>query len=164
MPYVIYVLTLALAAFQMHHYTPLLPDTLATHFDFAGHPNGWMTREGFFWFYGILLFVMIGVFGIIGQVMYKLPNWLINVPHKKYWLAPERRIESIHSLQKLLHVTGAVICVYIALLMQAVIVANLQDTPMLGPDKVFPSLGVLMMFIIGTLVYTYRRFPKPPQD
>jgi len=163
MPYIVYALTLAVAAFQMHHYAPLLPDKLATHFDFSGHPNGWMSQDGFFCFYAALLFTIIGIFTIMGLVMHKLPDRLINLPHKKYWLAPERRVNSIRSLQKMLHVTGAVVCVYIVILMQSVIVANLQDMPTLGPDKVFPSLGILLMFVIGTLVYTYRRFPKPPQ-
>lgn len=164
MPYIIYILTLAVALFQMQHYTPLLPDTLATHFDFAGQPNGWMAREGFFWFYGLILFSVIGIFGIIGQITHRIPDRFINLPHKKYWLAPERRTDSIRSLKKLLHTTGAVSCAYIVILMQTVIAANLHDMPMLGPDKVLPTLGVLLMFVIGTLVYTYRRFPKPPQD
>ena len=81
---VVFVVDLNQAAAQ-------LPERVATHFDAAGRPNGWMTRPADITFTACLgfglAFVMIGL-------MYSIrfmPASLINLPHHDYWLAAERR-------------------------------------------------------------------------
>jgi len=68
-----------------------LPAKVASHFDIYGRPNGWMSREmcvGFTLGLGILLpAFVIGMMGGAG----KIPVSFINLPHRDYWLAPERR-------------------------------------------------------------------------
>jgi hypothetical protein len=68
-----------------------LPAKVASHFDFYGQPNGWMSREtcvGFTVGFGILMPVFIvGTMAGAG----KIPVSFINLPHRDYWLAPERR-------------------------------------------------------------------------
>jgi hypothetical protein len=68
-----------------------LPARVASHFDAAGHPNGWMSRDGVVDFtlgLGILMpaFVLATMAGA-GW----LPSHLVNLPNREYWLAPERR-------------------------------------------------------------------------
>ena len=68
-----------------------LPTVVATHFGMSGQANGWMSRSGYLWF-------MI-VFGLafplfVPAICYAsrfLPGWCFNIPHRDYWLAPERR-------------------------------------------------------------------------
>jgi RNA polymerase sigma factor (sigma-70 family) len=69
---------------------------VASHFDFAGRPDAWMTRSQFLlWAVLVeigfpLFFVAIG-YGIrflpVNQFTFK------NIPHREHWLAPERRDE-----------------------------------------------------------------------
>jgi RNA polymerase sigma factor (sigma-70 family) len=69
---------------------------VASHFDFAGRPDGWMTRPAFLLWSSLveigfpLFFVMVG-FGIrflpVNQFTFK------NIPNREYWLAPQRRDE-----------------------------------------------------------------------
>src|SRR5579872_5795647 len=73
---------------------PLLPERVATHFDAAGAPNGWMSRAAHLWticgfWFGLSLFE-IGAFYAIRF----FPPTLLNLPRRDYWLAPERRDES----------------------------------------------------------------------
>ena len=68
-----------------------LPEKVASHFDMAGHANGWMSRDscvGFTIGLGILMpAFIVGVMAGAG----KIPISFINLPHRDYWLAPERR-------------------------------------------------------------------------
>src|SRR6266568_3055820 len=71
-----------------------LPERVATHFDGAGHPNGWMSRSALLKggaAFG-LAFPLL-VVGICALVRF-LPAAAINLPRKEYWLAPERRGET----------------------------------------------------------------------
>jgi serine/threonine-protein kinase len=77
-----------------------LPDRLATHFDGAGQPNGWMPRAGYVVFlliFGIAMpLFMIGTTALTN----KLPARFVNVPNRQYWLAPERRALTTAYLQQ----------------------------------------------------------------
>src|SRR5690242_12189020 len=42
-----------------------LPVRMATHFNAAGQPNGWMTPESSFWFVLVLLAFVLGVFSVV---------------------------------------------------------------------------------------------------
>jgi len=73
-----------------------LPDRVATHFDWEGKPNGWMSKyqylafiEGMGW---ALPLILEGLF----YAMRYFPNGLINFPgDREYWLAPERRADTL---------------------------------------------------------------------
>ncbi len=71
-----------------------LPARIATHFGANGVANGWMTRSehtaavlilGF----GAPLFILLVM--IITRL---LGDWAYHLPHRDYWLAPERREET----------------------------------------------------------------------
>jgi len=68
-----------------------LPAKVASHFDLYGQPNGWMSREvcvGFTVGLGILMpAIIIGSMAGAGRI----PVSFVNLPHREYWLAPERR-------------------------------------------------------------------------
>jgi uncharacterized membrane protein len=68
-----------------------LPPRVATHFGIDGRPNGWMSRDGMVDFVlglGILMpAFIIGMMAGAGRI----PVSFVNLPHRDYWLAPERR-------------------------------------------------------------------------
>jgi uncharacterized membrane protein len=68
-----------------------LPPRIATHFDLYGQPNGWMSRDQLTTFilgFGILLpAFVVAVMAATGWI----PVSFVNLPHRDYWLAPERR-------------------------------------------------------------------------
>src|SRR5512133_625506 len=70
---------------------PMLPDKVASHFGTGGTPNGWMTKRGFLTFsviFGLAMpLAVVGIFSLITV----LPHWMVNLPHKEYWLGPEQR-------------------------------------------------------------------------
>jgi uncharacterized membrane protein len=68
-----------------------LPPKVASHFDIEGRPNGWMSRDvcvGFTLGLGILVpAIIVAMMAGAGRI----PVSFVNLPHRDYWLAPERR-------------------------------------------------------------------------
>ena len=74
------------AACVLHglYYYPQLPDMVAAHFDAAGSPDGWVTKNSFMAVYiGAALFI-VALFSGIASVIAQLPDSKINLPNKDY--------------------------------------------------------------------------------
>jgi hypothetical protein len=71
-----------------------MPERVATHFDWRGQPNGWMSSQGYLAFMAVFGLVFPLVPAGLCLLLRFLPDSLINVPHREYWLAPERRGET----------------------------------------------------------------------
>ena len=87
---VAFVLICGVLALDVAHYLPLVPDPLASHFGFSGRPNGWTSH--FRMIAGLAALVLL--FAAIFAATFffgRIPDRLINVPNKTYWLASERR-------------------------------------------------------------------------
>lgn len=71
-----------------------LPEPVASHFNAAGVPDGWMSRSNHVWAIGG---VAIGVTALLLGVFYCprfFPPSAVNLPRRDYWLAAERREET----------------------------------------------------------------------
>ena len=71
-----------------------LPLRVASHFDGAGTPDGWMLRGPYLWtMAGVSVGLNAFLVGIFYSVRY-FPTSTFNLPHRDYWLAAERRGET----------------------------------------------------------------------
>jgi len=78
------------------YYYFLIPEVVASHFGSSGKPDAWSSRNFFITVYlvsvGMTAVIFLGiVFG-----MPRLPNSMINLPNKDFWLSKERRDETFH--------------------------------------------------------------------
>ena len=80
---------------QCVHDFPLLPDRLASHFGASGMPNGWMTKPQFFITYAVVLLPAFIVEFWVHRKVAKTPEAKLRLPNKEYWLAAERRAETL---------------------------------------------------------------------
>ena len=97
---IIFVIALLLCIGQAFYYYPLLPDRVASHFGASGLPNAWSDKETFLKIY-LFIVVFVGIlFSIISVVIRKLPDSMINLPNKDYWLSLGRRQETIDFLAR----------------------------------------------------------------
>ena len=124
-----------------------MPERLASHFDAAGAPNGWMSKDQFFTLNSILagLAVFIGLFPPL--LIAKLSPSLINLPNKNYWLAPEHRDETIAFFERWFGWFACAFLLFLALVMQMVIESNRSATPQLPSDQ-------FMYLLVGFLLFT----------
>jgi len=98
----------ALCFIQAAYYYPLLPETVPSHFGASGRPDAWSSKSFFVIFYLVIVAVNAILFSSLSFWMSRLPVSLINLPHKEYWLAPERKEKTLMMLaQYLLLVASA---------------------------------------------------------
>jgi uncharacterized membrane protein len=137
-----------------------LPLRMASHFDAAGRANGFMPRDQFFVIYAVFSLGTLAVLLAIPLLGRALPMGLLNIPHREYWLVPER-IGFVH--QKLA-AFGAWFAVWLSALLYAllecVLQANLQRNAL--DAGVLPAvLSSVAVSSVGSIVWLTRTFRVP---
>lgn len=128
----------------------MLPERVATHFDGAGVANGWMIRSTHLMCMSVFGLVFPNfLIGICWSIRF-VPAGLVNIPHREYWLADERRSETASYL-----VWHAVWFACLALgfvigLHWLVVLSNQRQPPQLPIAWV---LGVVGPFLVGVAVW-----------
>lgn len=84
---------------QIIYYYPNLPERMASHFNASGKPDGWMSKSVFLIFEGVVLTMIIAEFTLLPLLIEKMPDSLISLPNKDYWLANERRAETFSAIR-----------------------------------------------------------------
>jgi hypothetical protein len=141
---------------------PQMPDVVASHFGAGGEADGWMNRGSYAAFIvafglGIPAFVMG-----MSYAIRLLPDWMINLPNRDYWLAPERRAETFaYSTQSSVWMASMVVLL-MAGLHCLTVQANSQAAAAARLPLV-PTFALLGCFLAGTLVWCVcmlRRFRR----
>lgn len=150
----IYLLFIFFSLIQITLYYPRLPERVASHFGGDGTPNGYSTKGSFCFVYLILIILLplVFIFGIPFLIS-KVPSSMINLPNKNYWLAPERREETISYINVQLTVMGYGLMVFLILIMELTFKANLKVTKSLSSG---PFLFFLCAFIAFDLFWTVK--------
>ena len=139
---------------QFAYYYPKLPETIASHFDGAGNPNGCMSKSGFFKTYALIVILIMTACLLLPKLISRIPAQLINLPNKDYWLAPERREEAFQKIQDFTTEFSDALLVFLITVMQLVFKANLSKKIILS--SAMPYL--LIAFFAYTLLWLLRFF------
>lgn len=162
-PYVLCAGLLVILAAQAFYYYPLLPERMASHFGPDGRPNGWTTRDGFFAIIAFVVFIEGAAFLGLPRILGRFPVALINLPNKHYWLAPERKEESLSWLALKMAWFGAAILAMIAVVNHMVILANLSAETRLS-DGVVAVVVAFLTFTAFWIGAIYRHFRLPEAE
>ncbi len=141
-------------------FTLSLPQKIATHFDFAGRPDGYMTLQNHQSFmtlstigFPLFMVFMIGV----------IPSWfpsLVNISHRDYWFAPERKSQTLDYLFRMACILGVLMVFFFVGLNVIIVLAN-NSTPILMPKlPLFIVMGLFLSCIILWVVMLFLRFRK----
>jgi hypothetical protein len=156
-----------LVLFAVVHFWRLyaqLPDVVAAHFDSGGTPNGWQTKSVFFAFFaGAVAIAAFLTFGI-PAIFSKLPMSLINLPHREYWLAPERRAETLAFLDSSFAWFGCVVLLVVIDAVNYAIGRNLHPGAQLDPPVPIYVLGGFFAFTILWSIRLLTHFAQIPRD
>ncbi|HSI13814.1 MAG TPA: DUF1648 domain-containing protein [Chthoniobacter sp.] len=134
-PYVLLALAwLAFAAYVWWS-SAQLPERVATHFGANGLPNGWETHSGYLQF--TLIFGAVVPAFVIGlfAIMRLANGWGLNIPHKDYWLAPERRAETMGFIQRQGTWFALLLVAFFAVIHSSILGANAQAPASLSPTS-----------------------------
>jgi uncharacterized membrane protein len=158
LPKLIYVLLAACGLIYFAFMYPQLPNLMASHFNAGGAATAFMPKAGFF---GLFLFVMIFAsipsFFVPRQIA-ALPNNKINLPNKEYWLAPERRAETVQYVGLQMGWFG---CALLALLLYGfyfAVAANLRPNHAFDSTSFLVGLGAFFAFIVVWLTRLIGHF------
>jgi serine/threonine-protein kinase len=161
-PYLLLVLLWAVFAVYVCLTSQRLPEVVAVHFGANGLPNNWETVGSYIRF--TLIFgaaVPAFILGIFSLIRFCGPS-LMNLPHKEYWLAPERRAETFAYVQRQSVWMAALLIAFFAGVHYFILSANAHHPVILAPALVWwISGGILAMAIVWVAAFIRHFFRKP---
>jgi hypothetical protein len=141
-----------------------LPDVIASHFNARGVANGWQPKPVFFAFFvGAIALASLVAFGI-PRIISKMPIDLINLPNKGYWLAPERKAETLAFLDRSFAWFGCALLLVVTMAVNYAIGRNLHPEAQLDPPALVYVLGGFFVFTIIWSIRSLTRFSSIPRD
>ena len=139
-----------------------LPPVVASHFGPGGSANGFMGRGPYTVLMVAVVVAVPALIAFSGQLVRVIPPWLINLPHRQYWLAPQRRAAALESLSSL-GVPFALALVFFLCFVHWLVVRANAVQPARLPEG--PLLIGLAMFGVATVLWLFvffRRFGRVP--
>src|SRR5258708_29103500 len=108
-----------------------LPEHVASHFASGGAANGWMSRE----IYVVIVLAMATLLPLfIVAMMARLPRMnprRVRLPHRDYWLAPERRDPTFATLAGFAFALACALTLFIGGMHWIIFEANATTPPRL---------------------------------
>lgn len=139
-----------------------LPGRVATHFDLHGRPDGWMTRESHMRFMALFGLGLPALLILAFNSPRFVPVRFVNLPHRDYWLAEERRKSSLDWIAQAGLWFASAQLLFIASIHHIVILANRQQPPHLRSAPLLIAVALLLACIVALIIAIVRRFSKPP--
>jgi uncharacterized membrane protein len=159
-PLYAWITVVLLHAVQTIYYYPRLPALVAQHFRADGNPNGWAPRELFFGLSWVILLLLSALLMLTPRLLRKMPVSVINLPNKQYWLAPERKAESLGFVQRQMEWMGVITVAFLVLVTHFAIRANLNPGQRLENTAFIVSLVAFVVLTFWEIANLYHRFPK----
>jgi uncharacterized membrane protein len=163
LPRLLFAVLAAGAAIYFSSYYAQMPEVVASHFNGRGVPNGWQTKSAFF---GV--FVDVGVLAaVVGfgipRIIASLPPQLINLPNKRYWLAPEHLAETMEFLNTYFAWFGCAVFLVMILTFDYAIQSNLhlEDPP--DVSRMWYILVGFLLFVVVWIARMFTRFGRVPR-
>jgi uncharacterized membrane protein len=128
-----------------------LPERFATSFNFSGEAEGWMDRSSYMTFVSVMGTVGVLTFVLVGFLCRYLPGKWINIPQREYWLAPERRADTLGYVScQMLWFASILCCLFIA-----VHISTIRDNRLNPPHMPMGEfMAIIGCFLAGTLIWT----------
>jgi len=151
---------LATAAFVLGT-TSGLPERVGTHFGAGGGADGWMSRDGYrlYMLAFVLLFVPF-IVAMIGVLPRLFPRF-VNLPHREYWLAPERRDATLAFLTGHGCGFGVLTLALLAGVHWLLLDANRASPPQLATAPFVALLATFLVLLAVWMAALFRRFRTP---
>jgi hypothetical protein len=157
--WIFFVICLAIALAHLNWAYSELPERVATHFNAAGQPDDWSTRGGFVVIYVALIGVMAVLFGGLAVLLPRFPGSTVSLPNRDYWLAPERREQTMRRIGEYLLVMGGATTLFNVGVMHLTVQAN-RDVEVALPGWFWLFFAAYMLFVlvwVGWLIWSFRR-------
>lgn len=132
-----------------------LPQTIASHFDLDGNPDGWLDKAWFFVIYIGLQTALTTLFWMLGKLTRMLPRQFINIPNRDFWMRTDTQRRFFDMNEAIMIWIAALTAVMLLVITQFVFHANLADIP-INSLAVWMTMVLYLASILGILLYFYR--------
>ncbi len=164
LPAVSFVVLAAYAAIHFSAYYSQLPDVVASHFDGRGVANGWQTKPAFFKVFAAVSVLAAAVGFGIPRIIAAVPVELINLPNKRYWLAPEHREETLGFLRTYFAWFGCAVFLIVILTFDYAIQSNLHPENRPDVSHMWHILAGFAGFMIVWAIRILTKFLQTPPE
>lgn len=142
--YSLLALSSLLALAQHGWYWNQLPDRVATHFNWRGEPDAWMSKHAATLAMCCFQLGMPLLMLVMAELVAVLPVRWINLPHREIWLSPERRGETIAYVRGFMARIAVLLTIFFLALNHLVFRANRDSTNL----NSLWFAGVLLTFLL----------------
>ncbi len=147
----LFLIVVAGAAFFIWITSSSLPEVVASHFAASGVANGFMPRAFYVQFMLVFVVGLPAVMVFLTNLTFGNPGIRINLPNRDYWLAPDRRAETIAFLRQHSTYFGVMLVIFLCYVHWLVVSANTVFPPVLSAPWIITGLVV---FIASTIIWT----------
>jgi uncharacterized membrane protein len=140
------------------HDFPLLPDRLASHFSASGIPNGWMTKSQFLITYAVMLLPALILEFWVSYSIANKPDAKLRLPNRDFWLAPERRAETVAYFDSFFAWYGCALLFVEVFAMSLAMRANFDAPPRLPAGPIVSVIAGFVLFNVAAVLAMFRRF------
>jgi len=155
---IVYAILTAVILTHSFYYFFQLPDQVAIHFGPSGRPDAMASSSYLLMFEIIIISITAAIFLGSHLMIGVLPVDMINLPNKDYWLAPERRAETVMAIQTYLAWFGSITVLFMLDVFHQTALVNLGKAEKL--THFWLSLGVYLILSTVWSIALVRRFCK----
>jgi uncharacterized membrane protein len=138
----------------------LLPDRVAIHFGGGGEANGWMSRSTDLIFASGLGVGLPLFFVVLSLLTGLIPTRFVNLPHREYWLSPERRVQTCTYISLQMIWMGCLTVLFLAGIHYLTIQANRVTPPHLPMSLLLTLTGGFLAGVAAWSIIFIRHFTK----
>lgn len=137
-----------------------LPPMITTHYDAYGTAVKTLSKQDFATYHICFAVIISGIFPLIGYLISRIPPKNLILPHKDYWLAPERRQQTLDRLCSDFGWLGIVAGGTVVAVNHKIMAATGTNAHGLNPSdlrKILFWAGALMVFFLLRMIFRFRR-------
>jgi len=161
-PRLLHAFLIVVCLLMMAYYYPQMPQRMASHFAADGRANGWQSRQAFF----VVMLLVTSTSAIVGflapRQIAARSNARINLPHRDYWLAPERREETMLFISATMAWFACGILLVLISGTFLALQANLAPDHRFNSEAMLVVLGGFLLGLLGLVVRLVRHFRNVP--
>jgi hypothetical protein len=137
-----------------------LPPLVASHFGAGGIATGFILHRRYV--FAAMFLCVAPALAIVFPVSLALrnPKTVINLPNRDYWLAPERRADTIDFIRTQMMRFGTALLVFFCYVHWLLVKANQQSPPRLAGAAFVSAVAVFIGFMVVWTAIHYTRFRK----
>ena len=164
LPKLIFVFLVLYAVVHFSSVYAQLPGVVASHFNSRGAATAWQTKEAFFGVF-VAVSVLAAVIGFgMPRIIAAMPAPLINLPNKRYWLAPEHLAETTEFLNNYFAWFACALYLIMVFAFDYAIQGNLHPENPPDPRRIWYVLAGFATFALLGTIRMLAKFLRPPQE